>query len=51
MNGEEPSAVLDGEMNNRKNPHKRRTHRPAAKMLDELPLLTSTAVTGPGIAI
>ena len=29
----------------------KQTHRPAANMLDELPLFTSTAVTGPGMSV
>lgn len=51
MKDDEPSPVLSNQFINNQDSTERPTYRPAAKMLDELPLLTSTAVTGPGIIV
>ena len=49
MKDDEPSLVL--QFINDCAPPRFATYRPAAKILDELPSLTSTAVTGPGIVV
>ena len=51
MKEDESSPVLSTQFINDQDSTEFIAYRPAAKILDELPLLTSTAVTGPGIIV